>query len=143
MEWFVKAFLKASLAWLGLGVALGVAMAVWPAWTAYRAAHMHMNLLGFVAMMIFGVAYHVIPRFTGHALYSRRLAELHWWFANVGLALFAGGLIARMHWVGGGLVMLVGGVLSALSAYFFIYNLWRTIDGQPVATMVGIAAAKR
>jgi hypothetical protein len=61
----------------------------------------------------------------------------------VGLALFAGGLIARMHWVGGSLVMLVGGVLSALSAYFFIYNLWRTIDGQPVATMVGIAAAKR
>ena len=143
MEWFVKAFLKASLAWLGLGVALGVGMAVWPAWTAYRAAHMHMNLLGFVAMMIFGVAYHVIPRFTGHALYSRRLAGLHWWCANVGLALFAGGLIARMHWVGGSLVMLVGGVLSALSAYFFIYNLWRTIDGQPVATMVGIAAVKR
>ena len=31
-------------------------------------SHMHMVLLGFVTMMIYGVAYHVIPRFTGHAL---------------------------------------------------------------------------
>ena len=30
MEWFVRAFLRASLAWLGLGVTLGVAMAVEP-----------------------------------------------------------------------------------------------------------------
>jgi cbb3-type cytochrome oxidase subunit 1 len=54
-----------------------VAMAVHPAWAVYRTAHLHMNLLGFVAMMIFGVAYHVIPRFTGHSLHSRRLAAVH------------------------------------------------------------------
>ncbi len=53
MDWFVNAFLKASLAWLAAGVSLGVAMAVHPAWAIYRAAHLHMNLLGFVAMMIF------------------------------------------------------------------------------------------
>ena len=97
MEWFVKAFLKASLAWLGAGVALGLAMAVHPLWTVYRAVHLHMNLLGFVAMMIFGVAYHVIPRFTGHPLYSRRLAMVHWWTANFGLALFSIGLAAQAH----------------------------------------------
>ena len=45
MEWFVKAFLKASLAWLTLGVTLGVAMAAHPVWTVYRAAHMHMVML--------------------------------------------------------------------------------------------------
>jgi heme/copper-type cytochrome/quinol oxidase subunit 1 len=143
MEWFVKAFLKASLAWLCLGVTLGVAMAIHPVWAVYRTAHLHMNLLGFVAMMIFGVAYHVIPRFTGHPLYSRRLAGLHWWFANVGLALFAAGLMARVHWTAGGALMGVGGSLSALSAYFFIYNLWRTIDGTPVPALVGIAVASR
>ena len=52
MEWFVKAFVKASLAWLALGVTLGVAMAAHPAWMVYRPAHAHMNLLGFVTMMI-------------------------------------------------------------------------------------------
>ena len=72
MEWFVKAFLKASLAWLSLGVTLGVAMAAHPIWTLYRLAHVHMVLLGFVTMLIYGVGYHVIPRFTGSPLFSRR-----------------------------------------------------------------------
>ena len=60
MEPHVKGFLKASLAWLTLGVTLGVAMAVHPLWTIYRMAHVHMNLLGFVTMMIYGVGYHVV-----------------------------------------------------------------------------------
>jgi hypothetical protein len=33
MEWFVRAFLESSLAWLALGVSLGVAMAVHPSLT--------------------------------------------------------------------------------------------------------------
>ena len=130
MEWFVKAFLKASLAWLGVGVTLGIAMAIHPAWTVYRTAHFHMNLLGFVAMMIFGVAYHVLPRFAGHPLRSHKLAKAHWWLANAGLVLMASGfvLVARgvaTAWV----VVAVGGVSSAAGAYAFIYNLWRTLDG--------------
>jgi cbb3-type cytochrome oxidase subunit 1 len=132
MDWFVKAFLKASLAWLGAGVSLGIAMAMHPAWAVYRTAHLHMNLLGFVAMMIFGVAYHVIPRFTGHPLHSRRLATVHWWLANGGLALFVAGLVMLPHTAFGTparVVVAVGGILSAAASYAFVYNLWRTIDG--------------
>ena len=62
MDWFTKAFIKASLVWLALGVTAGVAMAIHAPWVIYRPAHLHMNLLGFVAMMIFGVAYHIMPR---------------------------------------------------------------------------------
>jgi len=131
MEWFVKAFLKASLAWLALGVTLGVAMAAHPAWTIYRLAHVHVVLLGFVTMMIYGVAYHVIPRFTGHQLHSRRAARWHWWGANVGLALMAAGFVVRAHDPAIGTPLLAtGGVLSALGAYTFVYVLWRTIDGE-------------
>jgi len=72
VDWFVKRFLQAALVWLGLGVTLGVAMSVYPFFVIYRPAHMHMNLLGFVAMMIFGVGYHVIPRFFGQKLKYRR-----------------------------------------------------------------------
>jgi len=132
MDWFVKAFLKASLAWLGAGVSLGVAMAVRPAWTVYRAAHLHMNLLGFVAMMIFGVAYHVIPRFSGHPLHSRRLAAIHWWLANSGLAVFVTGFVMLPNTAFGTLARVVvaaGGILSAGASFAFVYNLWRTIDG--------------
>lgn len=130
MEWFVRTFLKASLAWLGVGVTLGVAMAAHPAWTVYRPAHQHANLLGFVTMMIYGVAYHVIPRFSGHALHSARLARAHVWIANGGLALMVVGFACRAHGVGhAGAVLAAGGLLSAAGAYCFIYNLWRTLDG--------------
>ena len=128
MEWFVRAFLRAALAWLGLGVSLGVAMAVHPAWVVYRPAHLHMNLLGFVTMMIFGVAFHVIPRFTGRALHSGRLAALQWWVSNAGLALMVIGFGLRPHGAGAATGILgAGGVLAALGAYAFIYNIWRTL----------------
>jgi len=130
MEWFVKAFLKASVTWLGIGVTLGVAMAVHPEYIIYRPAHVHMNLLGFVTMMIYGVAYHVIPRFTGHQLQSRRLAEIQWWLANSGLLLMVTGFVLAPHAVPFAIVALgTGGVLSATAAYCFVYNVWRTIDG--------------
>ena len=95
MEWFVRAFLKAGLAWLALGVTVGVAMAAHPAWTVYRPAHVHMVLLGFVTMMIYGVAYHVVPRFAGFPLHGRRAAGWHWWASNAGLALMVTGFAAR------------------------------------------------
>ncbi|HET7565538.1 MAG TPA: hypothetical protein VFJ96_11120 [Gemmatimonadaceae bacterium] len=137
MDSFVKAFLKASLAWLALGVTLGVGMAVHPAWLAYRPAHVHMNLLGFVTMMIYGVAYHVIPRFTGHPLHSRHIAVCQWWAANVGLALMVTGFITRAHGISLSTAMLgTGGTLAALGAYGFVFNLWRTIDGRPAQRKV-------
>ena len=130
MTWFVKAFLKSSLAWLALGVTLGVAMAARPVWIVYRPAHMHMLLLGFVTMMIFGVAYHVIPRFVGFPLCRPRLAGAHWWIANAGLLLMASGFVARVHLPAAATVVVaVGGALSALGAYLFVYVIWRTIDG--------------
>ena len=132
MDWFVKAFLKSSLVWLGAGVTLGLAIAMHPAWAVYRTAHLHMNLLGFVGMMIFGVAYHVIPRFTGHRLHSHRLAGLQWWIANTGLLVFVAGFVLLPHTMFGTparFVVAAGGILSAAGAYIFVYNIWRTIDG--------------
>ena len=131
MEWFVKAFLKASIAWLAAGVTLGVAMAVYPPLIIIRPAHVHMNLLGFVTMMIYGIAYHVIPRFTGHQLHSRRTAGVQWWLANVGLLLMVIGFCLAPHGIPGAIYVLsTGGVLAALGAYCFVYNIWRTIDGR-------------
>ena len=139
MEWFVRAFLKASLVWLTLGVTLGVAMALEPGWIVYRPAHVHMNLAGFVTMMIFGVAYHVIPRFTGRPLHDRALAGRQWWASNVGLAAMVVGFVVRAHDAGAGRALLgVGGLLAAGGAYAFAYNLWRTI-GPAAERVVGLS----
>ena len=132
MDWYAKAFIKASVAWLAFAVSLGVAMAFHPPWLVYRPAHLHMALLGFVAMMIFGVAYHVIPRFAGNALRSRALATIHWWLANLGLLGIVVGFFARPH-VGTAAtgILGVGGISAAAGAYAFAYNLWRTMDSAP------------
>lgn len=130
MDWYVRAFLKASLSWLAAGVSLGVAMAAHPPWTVYRLVHMHMLLLGFVTMMIYGVAYHVIPRFAGFPIHSRRAAVLHWWISNAGLVMMATGFAVRVQDATAGTIVLAsGGTLSALGAYAFVYVIWRTIDG--------------
>jgi heme/copper-type cytochrome/quinol oxidase subunit 1 len=137
MDPFVRRFIRSSLLWLGAGVLIGLSMAFWPMQAmVYRPAHVHANLLGFVSMMIFGVAYHVIPRFTGNPLRSRRSANAHVWVANAGLALLVGGWILRVQWpgLGGGAVM-TGAVLSAIGAFLFITNVWRTLDPAPLRGM--------
>jgi hypothetical protein len=79
--------------------------------------------------MIYGVAYHVIPRFAGHPLPSRRLPGVHWWMANAGLLLMVCGFSRA---TAGTIVLSVGGTLSAAAAYLFVLLIWRTLDG-PVA----------
>jgi cbb3-type cytochrome oxidase subunit 1 len=140
MDPFVRRFIRASVLWLCIGVLLGLAMAFWPAQAlAYRPAHAHANLLGFVSMMIFGVAYHVIPRFAARPLHAPRLAAAHFWLANAGLVLLVGGWITTATVRAGAPLLHTGGMLFALGAFAFAWNIWRTLgDGAPAT--VGIAA---
>jgi cbb3-type cytochrome oxidase subunit 1 len=140
VERFVQGFLRSSLVWLGIGVAMGVAMAFWPPAVAFRPAHMHANLLGFVSMMIFGVAYHVVPRFTSAALHSRRTASIHLVVANAGLALQVTGWMLAPYLSWSIAPLRTGAALSATGALLFIYNIWRTIDAAPTGQVVGLQA---
>jgi cbb3-type cytochrome oxidase subunit 1 len=100
-----------------------------------------MVLLGFVTMMIYGVAYHVIPRFAGAPLRSQREATVHWWMSNVGLALMVAGFALRAGGLPEGTTVLaLGGVLSALGAYLFVFLIWRTVDGPPGRRRAAAAA---
>jgi cytochrome c oxidase cbb3-type subunit 1 len=126
---FAKVFIRASLLWFVGGITLGLAMAMHPAWVVYRPAHAHMNLVGFVVMMIFGVGYQMLPRFFGHPIHSRWLATAHVWMANLGLAALVAGFLIAPH-VGPASVPVTaaGGLLWATGAYGFVYNMWRTFD---------------
>lgn len=125
----VRGFIRASLGWLSIGVLLGLSMAFWPAGhLVYRPAHAHANLLGFVSMFIFGVAYHVIPRFVGRPLIGERWAMPHLWIQNVGLALMVGGWLLRPHWWPvGHPMMLTGAVASATGVAIFVTIMWRSV----------------
>lgn len=118
------AFIWASLAYFTIGICLGVVTAIdLSLMGPLRTVHVHLNLLGWVSMFIFGVAYHVIPRFTGNPLHSPRLAELHVVLANVGLIGMAFGFAI---W-GAGPVVAVAGSIEAIGGFVFVYNMARTL----------------
>ncbi len=129
MDWYIKAFIRASLLWFAAGIVLGVAIAVEPNWVVYRPAHAHMNVVGFLTMLVFGVGYQLLPRLFGHPLRSTRLAIAHLYLANLGLAGLVLGFLIRPHgsfdsrWLTG-----TGGALYALGALLWVWNLWRTFD---------------
>jgi cbb3-type cytochrome oxidase subunit 1 len=83
-----RLFLAASFFYLALGPLLGLVIAADPGLTGWlRMPHAHSTLVGGYGMLIFAVAYHVLPRFTGRPLYSERLTLWHFYLANVSLPL--------------------------------------------------------
>jgi cytochrome c oxidase cbb3-type subunit 1 len=129
VDWHVKAFIRASLAWFTLGILLGIGMAAYPPWVVYRPAHAHLNVVGFLTLMLFGVGYQLLPRLFGHQLRSRTLAVTHWWLANGGLAVMITGFLVAPHASRASIpVTATGGTLFGIGALLFVLNLWRTFD---------------
>ena len=104
-RWFIAAALLYAL----LGGLVALAWLAFPGALAPLAlrAHAHLMLVGFVGMMVFGIGLHILPRFTGHPLFSERMADVQFAFANIGLLLMVAGWLAGMRALattGGGLV---------------------------------------
>ena len=122
-------FIKASFIYLVIGSTIGVTMFFWPNGVGfYRSLHAHLNVVGWLSMFVFGVAYHILPRFSGRTLHSVGLARAHLWLSNVGiigLAVLWSFAVRR----GEPFMAITGlfGAILAISIYFFVYNMWRTI----------------
>jgi len=129
MEWFIRAFIRASLMWFVAGIVLGVGIVIYPSWIVYRPAHAHMTVAGFLTMLVFGVGYQLLPRMFGHALHSRRMAIVHLYLANVGLGGLVIGFLLRPYSLAGArCVAAGGGALFTLGVALWVWNLWRTFD---------------
>ena len=131
MDKHVILFIRTSLITFLVGSVLGMVMAIGPSYVSYfLGAHVHLSLLGFMAMMIYGVGYHVLPRFSGTTIHSRRLMVVHYYLGTATLAAMA------LCWIGIEMTswvdeLRVGLVLSGLghsiSVLLFVYNIFRTI----------------
>lgn len=87
MERIVVWYLRMGVIYFVLGAMLGTTMLLRPDESGYFLfAHVHLNLLGFMSMMIYGVGYHILPRFSGRTIYSPLLVRIQFWAANAGLA---------------------------------------------------------
>lgn len=105
---------------LMLGARAGLAGGAW--WLAAE----HLAALGWVMLMIVGVALHVLPRFSGRA--TRGPA---WARAQLGLHLAALGLIVPGLGLGWGAAFAAGGVLMSVALGLFAWTVWPTL--RPVA----------
>lgn len=134
MSRVTRLFILAGLIYLCIGVTIGALLTVLPDAIGWLLAmHAHTNLLGWVSMMIFGVSYHVLPRFSGKPLYSERLAGLHFTLSNIGLiGLIISWPLSKAYYGVGSLqfMLTISALLYAVSAYMFVYNLGKTVFGR-------------
>jgi hypothetical protein len=138
MDKYGKRFIKASIIYLGLGLLLGMHMGFADhAIDKLRFIHVHLMLLGFMAMMIFGVAYHILPRFNAKAMPYPALVPIHFWLSNISLWGMLG-LYAAGAFYADGLPRALFGVFGSLEAtaiFMFIINIWSVVTDQSSATV--------
>jgi cytochrome c oxidase cbb3-type subunit I/II len=65
-------------------------------YTDWTIAHVHVGALGWNGLLTFGILYWLIPRLYNTKLYSKKLANLHFWIATLGMIFYA----IPMYWAG-------------------------------------------
>ncbi len=129
MDKFVKGFIVMSIVYLGISTILGIFMLGNQNMVGLKFVHSHLNMLGWVSMMIYGVGYHILPRFMGRPLYSNKIGETQFYLANIsliGMLLFytvntfnPSGL-SRMF-------TMAFGAVQAAAIFLFFYNMLMTL----------------
>jgi len=133
MDTFVKNFIIASIIYLAFSSILGIAMLHHPQLLSLKFVHSHLNMLGWVSMMIYGVGYHILPKFAGKLLKYPKLGELQFWLANVSLVImllfYAMNVFApTAAYVN---IATLSGVAHAFSIGIFFYNMLLTLLPAP------------
>ena len=124
-------FIRCAMIYFLLAILLGIMMTVTGPMHPWMPIHTHFNLLGWMSMMIFGVGYHILPRFSGKPLWSDRLATAQLWIANIGLIGMAFGWIIRSSETGSSAFLTLFAVVEAVSIVFFVLNMLLTIKAAP------------
>jgi cytochrome c oxidase cbb3-type subunit I/II len=64
--------------------------------TDWTISHAHVGALGWNGFLTFGILYWLIPRMWNTALYSRKLANAHFWLSLLGIVFYA----SALYWAG-------------------------------------------
>ena len=101
----------------GLGMVMGIAMGMSEDFTL-SPAHAHLNLVGWVSLVLFGLAYRA------QLAKSGSLAAIHYWVAAAGAVVLPIGIYLAMV-RSQPAVAIVGALLSLASMLIFVVNVWR------------------
>ena len=129
MDRFVRNFIVVSIVYLGISSILGICMLGNQSLMSLKFVHSHLNMLGWVSMMIYGVGYHVLPRFSGRPLRYPKMGELQFWAANTGLigmlAFYTLNIYKPTETFNYGTIAFGG--LEVFSIALFFYNMLATL----------------
>jgi cytochrome c oxidase cbb3-type subunit 1 len=110
--------------------------------TNFTISHSHMTMYGFVAFLIWGGVYGLLPHLTGREP-PKIFVGIHFWLALAGILIYGtslmiGGTIQGKTWASGApfirsvvvmgpywLWRVIGGIFMLFSHFIFAYNLWR------------------
>lgn len=120
--------------------------------TDWTIAHVHIGALGWNGMLTFGILYFLIPKLYNTSIFSKKLANFHFWMSTLGILFYA----IPMYWAGFTqslmwkdftpdgvlrypnfletvvqimpmyILRVFGGSLYLIGVIVMIYNLWKT-----------------
>lgn len=137
-----RRFIKTSLIFAVLSVLLGMHMIATQRFGQtvkplhwLPTAHGHLFLVGFVTMMIMGVAIWIFPRPKG-SRYLPVLSEATYWLITLGTIVRGIGEVGASYFQARWLLPLsaIGGIAQGLAILLFILNIWTRI--QPIGKLV-------
>jgi cbb3-type cytochrome oxidase subunit 1 len=125
-------FIKSSLIYFAIGALVGLDITFMPGHLgAMMPMHAHLMLLGWISMMIYGVAYHILPRFSARPLYSDKMANAQFYLAHIGLIGMAIGFVMRSYVDAGAVLLVVFSIVEAVSILLFSFNMIMTLPKAP------------
>ena len=155
----VLRFMIVAISFYGMSTFEGPMMAIKTVnalshYTDWTIGHVHSGALGWVALIIMGTMYYLIPRLYGREIYNTRLIELHFWVATIGIVLYivsmwVSGIMQGLMWRAVNddgtltysfvesvqamhpyyITRFLGGVLFLSGILIMAWNLWKTIAG--------------
>ena len=120
-------FLVVSLSFYGMSTFEGPMMSIKTVnalshYTDWTVGHVHSGALGWVGLVSMGSIYYLLPRLSGKTeMWSKRLIEVHFWVATIGIVLY----IASM-WI--------AGVMQGL--------MWRAVNTDGTLTYTFVESVK-
>ena len=136
-------------------------------YTDWTIGHVHSGALGWVAFIVFGTLYYLVPKLWNRpAMWSTRLIGWHYWISTLGIVLYitamwVSGIMQGLMWRAYDqfgflqysfaesvvavhpyyVIRLLGGLMFLTGALIMVYNLIQTVCSRTTAQTFALPAA--
>ncbi len=134
---YMKRFIYASVLYLAIGSLLAMFSSLPSLAYFAKYAHTHFNLAGFMAMMVFGIGYFILPRFNGADIRFPGWIAVHFWLGNISLVgmVLTKGLALQLDSKPLEIGFDIFATAQLVSIFMFVINIWATLRQKPAPAL--------